>query len=129
MLPPQFLTTFRIVRPPRPATCAEYGCWRYRDGFKVVVDESTDLGRQQAHYIRKECGRRFTEDREERPGLTAFKFEAGQECFAKHAMPWDGQERLLEHGLWGRRDHTRADDWVDSFANNQIRLADIAERG
>ena len=128
-------TTFQVVQPPRVATCAEYGCPRYANGWKTVVPEG-----EKADQARSLRGRyRFTETRLD-GGLVEFVFEPGQECWAQHLMPWDGRERLFQRpgfwrgGYWRNppRDgyeFTRGDDWVDAFANNQIKVAERVERG
>ena len=96
-LPPGAFRTYQIAAPLRthwrPATCAEYECDAYLHGWTSLIDERTELGQAQAHYIRREAGRRFTEER--RPdGLTEFSFEAGQQGFGI------GSRR---HGGAGRR--------------------------
>jgi hypothetical protein len=121
----------------RPATCAEADCGPHRNGWATTVDESTELGQRQAHYIRKQSGRRHVEHRDE-AGLTVFTFEAGQPCFQadKHRVPL---ERPVNHYTWGgdwRATPTRHDvrpmrgeDWVDDFANHQDKLKTALERG
>lgn len=115
--------------------CAEADCQYLETGWDSLIDERTDLGRRQAHWIRKEAGRRFTEEREPN-GVTRFKFEAGQECFTQHRIRNMRDERYIERdGDWrgnptGRkRVHARPDHWVESFALNQDKLRTIAERG
>lgn len=78
-------------------TCREAQCQQYERGWITPVDERTARGQQQAHYIRKESGRRFVEFPSEEAaehlggemamayGLTVFKFYAGQTCFGQHA--------------------------------------------
>jgi len=130
-MPVQAMTTFRVVQPPRPATCAEYGCPRYLNGWLTVVPEGPKA--EQARSLR---GRyRFTETVVD-GGLVEFRFEPGQECWAQHRMPWDGRERLFQRAGDHRgnptgwiREFTRGDDWVDAFASNQIAVAERAERG
>lgn len=134
--------TFQIVTPLRthfrPGTCAEVDCPGYLNGFRTRVDERTDLGQSQAHYIRKESGRRFTEDRDD-AGLTVFTFEPGQRCFASgdHKVRIDRPELFLTRpGDWrgnpegGRPyQHTRPEHWTEDFAEHQQKLADRIEKG
>lgn len=61
----------------RKAACQEVGCEAYRLGWETAVDEATEMGRQQAHYIRTQSGRTFREYRSE-AGLTVFRFEPYQ---------------------------------------------------
>lgn len=130
------------VRAPRSshfrrATCAEMDCPHHLGGWKTTVDERTDLGKAQAHYIRKESGRRSTEHRDEH-GMTVFTFEAGQECFQSqnHYTRLERDEIfLVRDGDWrgnprgtGARRHN-ADTWLDDFANHQDALAEVQKRG
>lgn len=115
-------------------TCADVDCEHHALGWDSVIDERTDLGQRQAHYIRRESGRRFTEERQP-DGLTRFAFEAGQKCFRQHRARNQRPERFIErggdwrHAVGPRREHIRPEDWVESFADHQERLKTIVERG
>jgi hypothetical protein len=123
--------TYSIASPLsthyRDGTCGEAGCLAHQHGWQTAVDESTDLGRRQAHYIRKLSGRRHVERRTE-VGLTAFVFEAGQTCFTVHKVPLDRPEFfVVREGDWrwsgaGRR-HSGGDAWVNDFGEHQDRIA------
>jgi len=138
-LPVGAVQTYQVVSPLathfRPASCAEVDCPNLEHGWRTVVDETTDLGRQQAHYIRKESGRKFQALAD--GGLTTFIFEAGQACFAQHQVRLDRPEHyLVRAGDWRgnpqgtpARQHANADDWIDDFANHQQALADRIQRG
>lgn len=132
--------TYQVALPKkthyRPATCEEVDCQPYRYGFATTVDESTELGQRQAHYIRKVAGRKYTETRGE--ALTMFDFEAGQPCFstAEHVVPLDRPGLfIVRDGDWrgnpsGRtRTHAYASDWVEDFQDHQQQIADRVERG
>jgi len=119
----------------RVATCAEVGCRRQDLGWKSPIDESTDLGQKQAHYIRKLSGRSHTEQRTE-AGLTMFTFAAGQTCFSQHQVPQDRPTIFsVRDGDWrGNPRGTptlihRPDDWLDDFADHQQKLADRLRQG
>lgn len=131
--------TYRILSPQqthfRPGTCAEAECGPYLNGWQSTIDESTVLGGQQAHYIRKQSGRSFTEARLPN-GLTQFTFEAGQQCFTEHQIRLDRPEvYLVRGGDWRgnptgeTRTHANAQDWVEDFGEHQLRLVDQMERG
>lgn len=132
---PQAYKTFQIVQPLathfRPATCAEVDCPAHTSGWKSVIDESTDLGKQQAHYIRNVAGRRYTEGRA--AAITTFTFEAGQQCFRPHQTPLERDPiHIVKDGDWraSQNPHQlRGDDWVDSFQNHQDQLKTRLERG
>lgn len=134
-LPVHAMKSYVIVSPPRPATCEEAGCAAWAHGWVTAVDEATELGQRQAAYIRGDRSRGHTERRRD-DGATEFTFTAGQRCYARHTLPWEGRERFAERGGDWRgnprgevRQFTRADDWVESFAEHQNRLAEALKRG
>lgn len=140
-LGPQNYQTYGIARPIdthfRPATCAEINCPNHTYGWKTLIDEATDLGQRQAYYIRKQSGRGFTEYRE--GAITVFVFDAGQRCFNSddHKVALEREPIYLVKGGDSRgnprgiapRIHTRGDDWVDDFANHQLKLVDQLNKG
>lgn len=139
-MPAGMLKTYEISAPKsthfRDATCAEVDCEYQREGWQSVIDESTELGRAQAHYIRNKSGRRFTEDRNHAPGVTVFRFEAGQTCFNQHEKRLDRPELYIVRGgdhrgnpVGDHRQHASAGDWVDDFANHQDKLATELNKG
>lgn len=121
--------TFGIQPYWRQATCAEVECPAYTDGWVTAVDESTDLGRRQADYIRTQSGRRFTVERTE-AGWTAFRFYPGQTCFASkdHRVPWQRPElyivRAGDHRATAGRPkvYDRPDQWADDLHTTTDRL-------
>jgi hypothetical protein len=139
-LPVTAVKTYAIASPLathwRAATCEEAECPHHLFGWVTAVDERTDLGQAQAHYIRKDSGRGFTEERGP-DGLTRFTFTPGQRCFASgsHRVLLDRPERFLERdGDWrgnptGRRIEHSVDGWLDSFGEHQERLAEALEKG
>ena len=151
-MPVHAYRTFVIVSPRDQlvrTACEEAGCKAWRTGWETVVDESTDLGRRQAEYIRTESGRTFTEHRSGglvsvsaswRPAtepavarLTVFRFEAGQRCFADHQTR--PERYLVRGGDWRgnprgeMRRHARPDDWVEDMAGHLDGLQTAIERG
>lgn len=182
-LPVGTMKTYQILAPMathrRKATCAEFGCDAYRLGWVSKIDESTELGKAQAYYIRNQSGRSYTETRgahidepiygsldtyeprgtvvwlggSDAPGdepiphdrtyngyLTLFSFEAGQEPFSgpqhEHTVPIGRPELFIVRGGDWRgnptgehRQHTRPEDWVDDFANNQLSVAQQIQKG
>jgi hypothetical protein len=136
-LPVGAVQSYEIYSPVlgvRQITCEQAGCERWRDGWTTIVDTSS----VQAQYIRTASGRRFIETRE--GSMVTFRFPPGQRCFAS------GEHREFAHapdvfalrpGDWRgtagevRRFNGRhgADDWVDSFANHQLKIAEIHQRG
>ena len=141
-LPAAAMKTYQILAPAgthwRAATCAEVDCGAYLHGWATRVDEATDMGARQAHYIRRQSGRAFSAARDE-AGLTVFTFPPGQRCFraSDHRVRLDRAEFfVVRDGDWRGnprgtqpRQHVRAADWVDDFANHQQALANRLERG
>jgi len=134
-LPAEAMKSYRIVSPRDTAVkvaCEQAGCLQWRHGWDTTVDESTDLGRMQAAYIRTESGRTFRELRTE-AALTVFRFEAGQRCFADHETR--PEKFIVRGGDWRGnprgefRQHASAADWVEDFALHQQALHDAVERG
>lgn len=124
------------ITAPRDATvvaaCEQVACEAWTRGWDSVIDESTELGQQQATYIRTQSGRTFREMKTE-AGLTVFRFEAHQRCFAEHRTR--PEIYLVRDGDWrgnptGRqRQHTRPADWVEDMTENQGRLIDLQQKG
>lgn len=132
--PPQAYKTYAAVQPPDVTVvlaCETVGCGAWRHGWDTTVDETTDLGRRQATYIRQASFRTYRELRTGE-GLTVFRFDAGQRCFADHRTR---PQRFLTRGgdhqanLGLLREHTRGQDWVEDFAEHQDRLADRLRQG
>jgi len=157
-LPVTAYRTFQIARPVathfRKATCEEVNCDAWRKGWVSHFNVLTDLGREQANYVRRSSGRKFVEmsyaeyrqtyvTRAKYSGGRAdtdrsFVFAAGQTCFAAdtHRTPLeregiyiarDGDYRGNPTGT--RRVHVRPADWVDEFAEHQDWLKTLQERG
>lgn len=134
-LPVSAYQTYDITTPHDrlvQAVCEQVGCEQWQHGWQSTVDESTPLGKQQADYIRQKSGRTFREQRTG-TGLTVFRFEAKQRCFANHQtrpalfVVRDGDWRGNPTGR--RRVHQTGAAWVEDFGEHQQRIADQMERG
>lgn len=132
--PVQAMQTYQLLCPPDRTVrtaCEDAGCLAWRYGWETRVDESTAQGQFQASYIRARSGRTFREYRSAE-GLTVFRFESGQRCFAEHKTRpevyrvFRGDRRRF---LGGIRVHARAADWVEDFGEHQQRIADQREKG
>lgn len=114
------------------AACEVVRCEAWLNGWETQVDESTDLGRAQADYIRRQSGRTFREQHTE-AGLTVFRFESRQRCFADHkTRPESYSVRLGDWRATSRgpaRMHVSAADWVEDFGEHQERVADQQRKG
>lgn len=133
--PVQAYQTFSIRdRPDRAVktVCEKTGCQAWREGWESLIDESTTLGKDQAAYIRGESGRTFREQRTA-AGLTVFRFESGQRCFADHKtrpelyLVRDGDFRGNPTGR--RRQHARPADWVENVQEDLARFNESRKRG
>ncbi|MFI6304272.1 hypothetical protein ACIBCH_20570 [Amycolatopsis thailandensis] len=126
----------------RDGTCEEDHCQAFLHGWRTVVDEHTELGAQQAAYIRGDRSRRHVETSElvEAPEgqpitaarvQTVFTFEAGQKCFRQHRVPLDRPELYLVQNPYGQTvtRHSGPDAWVDDLNTNQAQLAELINRG
>lgn len=135
---PEDYKTYAIRAPKsthtRKATCREVECVNFTRGFKVTCDTSTDLGLRQARYLVNHSGRHHT--REKVGERLTFVFPAGTTCFTEHRVSLE-REPLFIVRDGDHRGNPRgtpvitraADEWVDDFANHQIKVAERVERG
>lgn len=138
-LPVQGMQTYQVIAPKethwRDATCSEFECQHYLNGWRTVVDESTALGQGQAYYIRHDRTRSHVEEKLA-SGLTQFIFRPGQKCFSKHRLRLPVPEiYVVRDGDWrgnptGRRIvHSSARAFIDDFGEHQLIVAERAKRG
>lgn len=141
-MPARMYKTYAFARPLkthwRKASCEEVSCQAYVSGWKTVIDESAELGRAQAHYIRHDRSRSPSEERTPE-GLTEFRFAPGQKCFqgGSHKLPIERDPLFLVKGGDYRgnpmgvttRVCRNASEWVDDFDEHQHLLADAIKRG
>lgn len=127
--------TYAILQPTdtrEREACPDAGCLAYRYGWESTFDESTELGKAQAGYVRRQSGRDFTEHRTE-AGLTVFRFPPYQRCFAEHFT--HPQIFRVRDGDWRgnptgrRRDHQQPADWVEDSGEHLLAVAEQIERG
>lgn len=131
---PEHYQTYSITSPPDREVrwaCETIGCEQWRMGWQSVIDESTQLGRDQAAYIRHRSGRTFREQKTG-AGLTVFSFDSGQRCFAEHRTR--PEIYRVQGGDWRKqtgpvRTHHRPADWQEDFGEHQLRLVAQRERG
>jgi hypothetical protein len=141
-MPPQNYKTYAMRRPLKthwqPAACEDVDCPKFLRGWVTTIDESSELGQAQAHYIRHDRSRSHAEERTPE-GLTRFTFKAGQVCFgsSEHRQPlFKDPVFLVKGGDWRgnpRRTptvvHRNGADWQEDFAEHQDRLKTLIERG
>ncbi|MFI9235767.1 hypothetical protein [Streptomyces sp. NPDC053079] len=135
ILAPGAYQTYSISQEPDRlvvVACERVGCAAWRYGWDSIIDESTPLGKAQALHIRTESKRTFREMKRG-DGLTVFRFESGQRCFAEHQT--NPEVYVVRDGDWrgnptGRsREHQRPADWVEDFGEHQLRLVNQQEKG
>ena len=133
-LPASAFQTYSIVQP-RDRTvvtaCEHAGCEAWARGWDTAVDETTDLGKSQAAWIRTRAKRTFKELKRA-DGLTVFRFDSRQRCFAEHRTR--PEIFAVRNGDWranlgGGRIHTRPDDWVEDFAEQLDTVRDQQQAG
>lgn len=117
----------------REATCQEVDCPMYLKGWRMAYDLSDPAKAKAANWIRLHSGRKFTSD-ESVPGKVILTFHSGQQCFTKHTVPLDRPAIFISRGGDWRAtteapQKLNAEDWVDSFANHQDRLATRLAQG
>lgn len=132
--------TFQIKAPLdthwEKVPCDATNCKAAESGWKMVIDLNTDLGVQQARYIKHQSGRRY-EIADQRDGMVTLIFPGGQPCFAVHRRRIDREEVYAVKGGDHRgnplktvtRVHKKPEFWVEEFAENQDRIAEIQKRG
>ena len=135
LLNPAAYQTYSITSPRDTsvrAACEQVGCAAWARGWESVIDERTELGARQAGYIRGQSGRTFREQRTA-AGLTVFRFESGQRCFAEHRTR--PEVYRVRDGDWrgnptGRiRTHVRPQDWTEDFGEHMQLLATQQKEG
>jgi hypothetical protein len=121
----------------RPATCDEFECDAYINGFITTVDLTSDLGQKQYHYLTHDRSRSYTMQRVSLQ-IVKFIYGPGNRCFKSddHKVAIGKPPRLLVVGGDWRgnprgdfRIHTRVDDWVDDSREHQDKIATIVNRG
>jgi hypothetical protein len=138
-------------------TCEQAGCEKWRNGFRVALDESIPLAAHRARYLRVVSQRRHVETREAEH-VAVFTFEPGTPCFADcrdtrgravFEVPFHRRQvrpvlHLVSAGHSGAvadqintrgrpdrvvREHKRPADWAENIAESWNRMADRMNRG
>lgn len=145
-LPTRLFKTYRASSPIashfRKATCEEIDCKFWREGWTL---RKQDMSAQDL-YLVTHIGKRYTEHHMEE-GVDYLVFEPGQSCFAEaqHFIPLDrpaffyrgqgdfraigGPPESASSKRWERDAVSmRAEDWVDSFANDVDKLKEASEK-
>ena len=93
----------------REATCEEVSCPGFLLGFTTMLDESVQVHKDNADWIRYKSQMSFSEELGEE-GLTTFTFPQGQDCWegkaGKHRVKTGRPERLFHKTLGGVREFT-----------------------
>lgn len=136
--PAQAFQTYALERIPgvhtRPATCEQADCKFNREGWETRVDVSTELGQQQAAYITRRSGRRYSMERE--GDILTFVFTPGQQCFTQHQVSTELEPLYIVRGgdhrgnpTGFRRRHVRAVDWVEDMGEHLDKVREDKRRG
>jgi hypothetical protein len=144
---PEYYKTYTMDLPLRThwrfATCEEYECDDFVNGFVATIDTSTELGRKQYHFLTHDRTRRHSIQRVTET-LFKFVYGPGNRCFRnvegddrRHKLP-NGRPPfyLVAGGDWRGNPrgtptmiHRRPEDWADDFANHQDKLSEVFRRG
>jgi hypothetical protein len=143
-LGPEHFRTYTITAPIathwRKASCEEYECDEFLNGFVLTIDTTTELGQRQLHYVRHDRSRNGSVQNVG-PGVVKVFYPPGTMCWepikSTHRVPIGRPPYFLVHGGdWrgdprgiGRLVHRRPSDWVEDFALNQIAIADTVRKG
>jgi len=136
-LPSHNYQTFGIRSPLethfRPATCEEFNCDAYRNGWGYRIETLEPA----LFYAATHSGKKYSIINKAE-GESYLFFAAGQECFAaeSHVVALGRPELYIA----GRGDfrtfsdrkayrYARPDQWVDDFATNLDRIRTATERG
>ncbi len=140
-MPPQMYKTHTILQPLtthwRRATCAEVECPRYLNGWKSVLDMTSQDHANAALWIRSMSGLRFIEEATG-PHEITFRFPSGQMCARadRHRLPVgrppilavrDGDFRGNPSGF--KHVFGKAEDWRDDLGEHLDTLRDQRARG
>jgi hypothetical protein len=120
-----------IVQTPNhfyTAECREAKCPHYEFGWTTTIDEKTELGKRQGHYIRKDPRRKFIESRNY-VGLTVFLFEPGQKCFQAHKLQTGEAPIKLVTAPDGRKIRQESSRWFYEANEEAYRFEEFKKRG
>lgn len=139
-LPAKSFQTFQVVAPKathtKRASCEDVECGAYLRGWRMKLDLNTELGQQQARYIKHTSGRTW-KILSQVDGFVELEFAANQPCFQEHRVPNNRPEiyRVKGGDFRGNplgtltRTHKKPEFWVEEFAENQDRLNTAIEKG
>ncbi|MCH9011289.1 MAG: hypothetical protein IIC21_11740 [Chloroflexi bacterium] len=121
----------------RPATCQEIDCNEYLNGWTVVVDVTTEIGKSRQYTIEHEAGRRYTKSSLEE-GKVVYDFEPGQACFlqSRHTIliGRSPDHRILKAGVSNSSAHPKGrlvghTEWMDDYGETAFQFNLKRERG
>ncbi len=136
IIPARYAKTYSVRSPLnthyRRATCAEYGCSHYENGWSL----HKEILSPELLHLATHSGRRYREMNVSE-GETYLVFEPGQECFAsvEHRVRTDRTELfLVGRGNFKTFNPRKAQkmtpvDFVDSMGNHMEMLKTRRERG
>lgn len=149
-LPTQAYNTFRVSSPVathfRAATCQEFNCSNYNNGWSYIKAE---LEKENLLYAVTHAGKRYREmsipvlikvDDEwiTGPEQLSLVFEPGQSCFQErsHVVPlgrpefyFAGRGDFRSFRPREARRFNHSEDWLDMFQNEQDKIITTIQRG
>lgn len=139
-LGPELMKTFQVKAPVdthwRRGTCEEVQCTQHERGWKMQLDLSTQLGQQQAAYLKHKSGRYFTWEKLA-DNMVELTFPSGQTCFREHKVRLDREEVFVVKGGDFRGNprgtaskvFTKPEHWVEEFALHQESIRATQQKG
>jgi len=117
----------------RRATCAEVECAGWLHGFRLRIDESTQLGQAQAAYLRAVTSRRRAREWRDEVGLTVFEYAPGQRCTSdsddQHRVPVEREPLYIVRDPRQGRRLVGQTQWVDVLHQHTDEYAERVARG
>lgn len=143
-LPEHAMKTYALSAPiathRRSASCDEVRCERKANGWRTLLDVSVPAHAAAANWIRLHSGLHYSV--EQNGDAVTFTFPAGQNCFdgagGRHTVPLEREPfYVVREGDWRTSSRRRmatalrldVEDWLDSFATHQERLANAQHAG
>lgn len=132
----QVYTTHLIASPSDRtiiAACDQVGCVAFHQGWTMTFDETTEQGAVAARYLRSgRSGRSFRELNRTADGLSVFRFDPYQRCFAEHRTRPElyvvrRGSPSVDLGLIRR--HTNPVDWTEDLHETLDRRLTSTQRG
>lgn len=135
--------TFSAVMPAathfEPATCEQVQCQRWAEGFAVLIDTSTQEGRDRYDWIKAHPGGRSWY-RSQEGDVARLDYPPGNQCYEQHRRMLDKPALLLvrrgahtQRGVVDRlpveRQHVSGANFMEDLREHTTTVLDIQRKG